>query len=112
MKNIERDIAFMALINKAIEMNQVSINMVKDARYTEIGTLLYSIQQNLQDSIRERYVDVPIEEVDASKYKNATTKAKAKAKATAQAKTQNFNQNQSNAMISSDEDDEDDEDLL
>ena len=95
MKSKERDIVFMALINKAIEMNQVSINMTKDARYNEIGTLLYSIQQNLQDGMREKYVDAPLEEVDSSKYKNATAKAKAATQANATASNQTGTSNSS-----------------
>ena len=32
-KNLERDIAFMATINKAIELNNISMNASKEMRY-------------------------------------------------------------------------------
>ena len=67
--SLERDVAFMAVINKAMEMNNISMNKTKDARYANIGTLLFNIQQTLQDGIRENYVDTPLEEVDSSKYR-------------------------------------------
>ena len=67
---IERDIAFMSLINKAMELNTVSMNETRDSRYNNIGILLFNIQQTLQDGIRENYVDTPLVEVDSSKYKN------------------------------------------
>ena len=88
MNQKERDVAFMAILNKAIEMNNVSMNLFKESRYHHIGTLLYSAQQSLQDGMREVYVDAALPEVDPSEYKNATAVAKAKAQADAKAKAQ------------------------
>jgi len=67
-KNLERDIAFMATINKAIELNNISMNASKEMRYQSIGTLLFNIKQTLEDGLREEYVDVPLAEVDTQKY--------------------------------------------
>lgn len=73
-KNLEQDIAFMATINKAIELNNISMNASKEMRYQSIGTLLFNIKQTLEDGLREEYVDVPLAEVDAQKYTSVPIK--------------------------------------
>lgn len=71
MNQKERDVAFMAILSKAIEMNNISMNLFKESRYHHIGTLLYSAQQALQDGMREVYVDSSLPEVDPTKYQNS-----------------------------------------
>lgn len=69
-QQVERDIATLALLNKLIEINTISMNATKDARYSNIGTLLFSVKQSIEDGMRETYIDDPIQEVDSSKYTN------------------------------------------
>lgn len=68
MAQLDRDVAMLALINKAMEINTISMNYSTDARYHNIGTLLCNIKQTMEDGIRETYVDGPMEEVDTSKF--------------------------------------------
>lgn len=72
-KNLERDVAFLALIKKAMEINTISMNVSKDSRYSNIGTLLFNIKQTLEDGIREEYIDEPLEEIDSSKFTNISS---------------------------------------
>jgi len=67
---MERDILFLALMNKAIEMNTTSINYSKDTVYRDINTLLYNITMSIEDNIRMNYLDDEILEIDSSKFKN------------------------------------------
>lgn len=67
-KELERDIACLALVNKAIELNLINLNVSKDARYSNISTLLFNIKQTMEDGIREQYVDVPLKEIDPNKF--------------------------------------------
>lgn len=69
-QQVERDIAALAILNKLIEINTISMNATKDARYSNIGTLLFSVKQSIEDGMRETYIDDPIQEVDSSKYTN------------------------------------------
>lgn len=94
---LERDVAFLSLINKAMELNTISMNETRNARYANIGTLLFNIQQTLQDGIRETYVDDPLMEVDSTKYKNVPDSQPTS--------TQNTSQN-NNPFTSDDEDEE------
>lgn len=115
--SLERDIAFMAIINKALEINQISMNKSKDARYVNIGTLLFNIQQTLQDGIRENYVDAPLEEIDSSKYRRTQAEIDAEEDAKKQASAPKKTTNASNqngtktvGVQSIDDDEENDED--
>lgn len=76
-QQVERDIATLALLNKLIEINTISMNATKDARYSNIGTLLFSVKQSIEDGMREKYIDDPIQEVDSSKYTNIPKKKSA-----------------------------------
>lgn len=73
-QQVERDIATLAVLNKLIEINTISMNATKDARYSNIGTLLFSVKQSIEDGMREKYIDDPIQEVDSSKYTNISKK--------------------------------------
>ena len=64
-QQVERDIATLAVLNKLIEINTISMNATKDARYSNIGTLLFSVKQSIEDGMREKYIDDPIQEVDS-----------------------------------------------
>lgn len=76
-QQVERDIAALAILNKLIEINTISMNATKDARYSNIGTLLFSVKQSIEDGMRETYIDDPIQEVDSSKYTNIPKKKSA-----------------------------------
>lgn len=77
-QQVERDIAALAILNKLIEINTISMNATKDARYSNIGTLLFSVKQSIEDGMRETYIDDPIQEVDSSKYTNIPKKKQPK----------------------------------
>lgn len=77
-QQVERDIAALTILNKLIEINTISMNATKDARYSNIGTLLFSVKQSIEDGMRETYIDDPIQEVDSSKYTNIPKKKQPK----------------------------------
>lgn len=69
-KTLERDISILALLNKASELITLNMNESRDSKYNDVGTMIFNIRRTIEDGIREDYVDIPLQEVDSTKYTN------------------------------------------
>lgn len=63
----------LAIVNKALEQFNCIVNENDNARYRGIATQLYTTKQDIEDALREGWVDAPVAIASAPNLPNNTT---------------------------------------